>query len=180
MGQKNQKKTNTSKNQGNQNKNTSQRQSTQDGGISIRKFNAYLAFIEWAATPTPEREYRTMSEFAEGWNINRTTLYKWKREKEFWQQVEDHRIKKYRERTSTVMQALYNRILKYGMAADVELWLAYFEGWDKKQVAKDAPKRFAEDDIRELISRLPEEKQKQYYDMLAQLLSDVSIAERNQ
>lgn len=76
--------------------------------------------------------------------------------------------------TPDVLEGLYNRCVKYGMATDVELWLAYVEGWNKKQVLEHmAEVKLGKDDIRTLVDLLPEEDQKHFYNTLTDLIAKV-------
>lgn len=150
------------------------------GDRDIQKKNEYLEFAKWMATPYPAKAKEGLeseAKFSQYYKVNVSTIHRWKQRSDFWEKVEKHRDKWGRSRTATVLEGLYRRAVKYGMAQEVELWLAYFEGWDKKQIV-ETTERFADDDLRNLIGRLPADKQQKYYDLLAQLLTDITYQER--
>ena len=85
--------------------------------------------------------------------------------------------KKLADEVPEVMADMRKRIKKIGKADEVELWLAYSKGWDRKKILEiKPPLEFGEGDIRVLISKLPKDKQKTYYVTLAKLIADAQEA----
>lgn len=152
------------------------------GVTGVNQVGTFMAFAEWMAKPLPERKeegLESVKAFAKHYKINRSTLYLWKKKPDFWKRVESLRQHKCREHTSTVIHKLYLRILRYGMAQDVELWLAYVEGWDKKQVIEERPQLFQEGDLRELVKKLPAEKREEFEETITRLLIEVHRVEED-
>ena len=90
-------------------------------------------FMFWCALPKPLRVPQTIEKFAEKYNIGEATLYRWKKEDGFWDEVSKLRVNTFaREKTSNVIQSLYNKILKNGNATEVKLWMQIFEGFTEK------------------------------------------------
>ena len=111
--------------------------------------------------------------FAVKWGIHEDTISDWRKRDDFEKLREDIFRKKLASEVPEVMADLRKRIKKYGMGMDVELWLAYSKGWDRKRVVeiKD-PVTFGDGDIRNLIGKLPPEKQKLFRTTLAKLLAE--------
>lgn len=139
------------------------------------KINVFDAFCYWIVRTAEERVKedlpKNQNEFAALHKVNITTLGRWKKQDDY----EVTRLEKIREKlkdqTPDVLEALLKRIKKYGMGYEVELWLAYVEGWDKKKVLEMTGKvEFGDGDIRALIQYLPKEKQKIFYDTITKLL----------
>jgi len=157
----------------------------------------YNDFVKWYALPTYEKwemlgvtekqlkdpqspyykrpPYQT--DFANKYGVHINTLTNWKKRFDFPHRVEYERMEWGKDKTSDVLAALFNRIARYGMAGDVSLWLAYVEGWTPKQVV-EYKERFANDDIRAIISVLPAEEQKLFYDTIANALQRAELLRR--
>ncbi|MHA1225141.1 MAG: phBC6A51 family helix-turn-helix protein [Candidatus Hodarchaeales archaeon] len=102
----------------------------------IEKWEEFEKFVRWMALPSPVREPQTQLELAKELGVDFTTLSRWKRVEGFWEEVGKIRKEWGRERTPTVILGLYKKAIAEGNAAEVKLWLKYFEDWDEKQVVK--------------------------------------------
>lgn len=145
---------------------------------------AYADFIRWTILTKIERKNEkapmTQTEFAKKWNINIDTTTDWQKRNDFEKLRGDMFRKKLAAEIPEVMADLRKRIKKYGVGLDVELWLAYAEGWDRKKVVEIKPTNdFGEGDVRALIAKLPKEKQKTYYATIAKLIADATDADDN-
>ena len=84
------------------------------------------------------------------------------------------------ESTPDVLEGLKKRCIRFGMAYDIELFLFLVHKWDRKQELKIVSEiKIGNDDIRALVSFLPEEKQTQYYETIATLLAEAESARRS-
>lgn len=101
----------------------------------IRHQMEYYDFIEWIATPSSIRNPKTQQELSKKFGVGQDTLSEWKSRQYFWEEVTKKRKNWGRERTPEVILAMYNRIIKTGNAAEVKLWLEYFESWSEKTAA---------------------------------------------
>lgn len=151
---------------------------------NVRNKEAYADFIRWTILTKAERKTEkaphTQSEFARKWNININTTTEWQKRDDYEVLRSEMFKKKLATEVPEVMADLRKRIKKYGMAMDVELWLAYAEGWDKKKVVElKPPMQFGLDDVRALVAKLPKEKQKLYYGTIAKLIADATDADED-
>jgi hypothetical protein len=133
----------------------------------------YEQFIEFYALPDEERKklgYESVSDWCTKNNVHRNTITRWKARQDFKQQVYSRRLDWGNDRMSEVFSSLYKSCVKGNVQA-IELWLSYFEGWDKKQVA-DNPRAesFTQDDIRALLSVLPKERQDFYKSIIRDIV----------
>lgn len=147
----------------------------------VRLKEAYIAFIRWsiltAAEKKAEKEPKTQRDFATKWSIHENTIVDWKARADFETLREDIFRKKLANEVPEVMGDLRKRIKKYGMGMDVELWLAYSKGWDRKKVLEiNPPLDFGLGDIRAMIANLPKDKQKHFYQTLAKLIVEADEA----
>lgn len=96
----------------------------------------YLEFARFNSYPKKEREelygFATAKDFGAKYDVGEVTLSLWKKEDNFWQIVDSHRKKWFKERTPEVLLSLYRTILKKGNAAEIALWLKYIEEWTEK------------------------------------------------
>lgn len=164
------------------------------GGVSIfmsqndvkheAVFNKFLHFMslpdpekcEMLGIPFVEEKGKfanapTLERFADKFGVSRRTLHNWKLRKGFDPAVVARRREWGKDKTNNVMASLYRRCLQYGNAYDIELWLAYMEAWDRKQVIKHEHETFGADDIRVIIGRLPKEQQDEWYVKIGELIS---------
>ncbi|MDA2921688.1 phBC6A51 family helix-turn-helix protein [Patescibacteria group bacterium AH-259-L07] len=92
----------------------------------------YEEFIKWIALPKPLREPRTHLELAEKYGVDKATLSQWKHKDGFWDEVRKEMKQWARDKTPNVIQAIYQKILKYGNAQEAKLWLQFIEDWKEK------------------------------------------------
>lgn len=142
----------------------------------------YAEYIRWTILTKEERRKEdapaTQKEFAKKWNIHPDTTTDWTKRKDFETRRSETFRKKLAAEVPEVMSDLRKRIKKYGQGMDVELYLAYAEGWDRKRVLKiEQPVHFGENDVRALIEKLPPDKQAKYYETIAKLLADARDAD---
>ena len=146
---------------------------------SIKHDLVYAKFVRFVASPNPDKcemldipyneekkqfaSRPTLGLFAQKFGVHYNTLLNWKNRSEFYEGVNVVRAEWGKGQTADVLAALYRRCVQYGNAYDVELWLAYFENWDRKQVVKHVMDSFTADDLRTIISALPKEKQDEAY-----------------
>lgn len=153
----------------------------------VRKSEIYAKFVRFMAVPDPDRcemlgismnretglpmENPTLTKFAQHFGVHLNTLRNWKMKPEFQKAVTSFRKDWGKDRTANVMAALYRNILRNGNAYDVELWMAYMENWDRKQVVKIVQEEFTANDIRTIISRLPKDQQNEWYTRIGELVT---------
>lgn len=92
-------------------------------------------FVQWIATPEALRTPKTQAELAKKFGVGADTLSEWKQRNGFWEAVAQVRKSWGQERTPDVILGLYKRA-QTGSAAEVKLWLQYFEGWTEKNLVK--------------------------------------------
>lgn len=102
------------------------------------KRDAYEAFCEWSAKPTPMRDGKYLKDFALKWGVSVPTLVDWKKKQEFWERVAEWRINWARDKTSDVVHGLFKRASTRGEAAEVKLWMQLIEDWSER-VTQTAP-----------------------------------------
>lgn len=138
----------------------------------------YNLFVKWTALPQEDKtKIRVLSQkdFCEKYNVNPKTLAAWKRRPNFWDQVSKETTNWARELTPTVLRSLFKRTLRQDFAnpKDTELWLQYVEKFNPKlEIEHNIKSGIQLDDLRFLISYLPEEKQKEFYGLLGRLIQE--------
>lgn len=144
------------------------------------KVELYNKFIEWYNEPSTgemKKQWPKHQDFAKAHKLNNGTLSQWKNREDFREKSNGIKEEWGRGRTPNVMSALYKRCVTYGMASDVELWLAYFEKWHVKQVIEHHEVHdFTKNDVFQMIKFLPKEKQKQFHDLIDKLISEADAA----
>ncbi len=149
----------------------------------IHRKDTFNNFIEWSILTSKEKiecDLITAKAFAKQHKITEAQLSKWKKRTEFYQLKQEKMMDKMKDCTPDVLNALRDRCIKYGMAHDIEFWLLYVEGWDRKHALLEMNKKkltLAPDDIRILVERLPKEKQKRFYDVITELIIEAQEAE---
>ncbi len=94
--------------------------------VGVRHTSEYLAFIDWAATPSMKREITTMQEFAASIGVNNNTLTEWKKREGFAEAVRQARKRYFGgDMVGDVLMGLYKKCLKDGTAAEVKLLMQY-------------------------------------------------------
>lgn len=164
--------------------------------INQYKKDIFLKFVEFMALPDPEKfEYMgiaidpktgkypgrvpTQKQFALKSGVSNSTLSVWKASPEFQYLVDLKRKQWGTDKIPNVLAALYTRCLKYGMAYDIETYLAYYVGWTRTQVVKNVQDKFAADDLRSIIAQLPADKQKEAYAKIADIIGDAELERSN-
>lgn len=143
--------------------------------------------MEWSALDSRERkqsDFPTAKAFAKAHGIGADRLSKWKQRTNFRKHRTEALRRKLDFETPEVLYSLMRRCKKYGRASDVEFWLLYVEGFDRQDTLKrirERPPTLSPDDIRVLVSLLPEHKQQKFYEVLAELLAEAqSIRTQNE
>lgn len=140
----------------------------------------YNAFVEWSCLTAKEKKecgILTAKAFAKKHNVGESRLSKWKKRDDFSKAYGEAMRLKLTCDTSDVLEGLKDNCIKYGRANDVELFLLYVEGWDRKQaLEKKEEVVLGQNDIRLLVDILPEEKRKKFYDTLTDLLAEAENA----
>lgn len=154
---------------------------------SVTKADVFQKFVKFMSLPDPEKaemfeiplnpktgryeKIPNIGDFARKYGVHRNTLSNWRNKEEFINAVSFKRKQWGLEKVPNVLASLYTRCIKYGMAYDVETFLAYYDNWDRKQVQKQVREQFTQDDIRLLLSALPKNEQDQFYGHLAELVA---------
>ena len=160
---------------------TTKKQKTKKGGgkngrqDKIDKLDVFDAFCYWVVRTDKERKAeklpKTQGEFAQKHKVIEATLSNWKKQADYEATRNAKMKEKLADKTPEVLDGLFTRCKKYGMGYEVELWLAYVEGWDKKKILELSGKvEFGDGDIRALVQHLPKTKQKLFYDTITKLL----------
>lgn len=94
------------------------------------------AFIGWIALPKAARLPKTNKELAKKIGVSQDTLTDWKRLTGFWKEVQQEQESYFRGQTADVLHALLEKA-KTGRAAEVKLYLQYFDGFSEKHVVQE-------------------------------------------
>jgi len=106
--------------------------------LNIMNPSAYLAFIEFIATPPHLREIKTQGEFAKEFRISEDTLSLWKKRAGFEEDVDDARKRIVNfDMLSTALSALHRKIIKEGGASEVKLLYQIAGKLEEKKVIED-------------------------------------------
>lgn len=159
--------------------------------VDIKKNEIFKEYARYFAMPDPDkceylgipfnqekRKYESQPtdlKFAAKHGVHRTTLHLWRKRDDFRKLVENSRSDWGKSLTPNVLAALYKRCVKMGMAYDVELWLAYVEGWDRKQIIKHVREKFDSDDLRAIIAELPEDQQEEAYATIGHIITQAEL-----
>lgn len=144
--------------------------------VPLRKTDVFDLFVEWISLTTEERIAKGVEkqmDFANKYNIRQGTLSDWKLRADFNERKKQLQVAKMQDGTSDVLEGLRKRCVEYGMAYDVELFLLYAEGWDRKHTLEILGEiKLGSNDIRSIIDLLPKEKQRSFYDTLTNLIAE--------
>jgi len=101
----------------------------------LRKPFEYVQFVKWTALPSVLRKPQTQRDLSKEFRVDEDTLTNWKKREKFWDEVRDEMRKYFQDKTSNVVQALYQTILSQGKgtAQGAKLWLEYINQWIPKQ-----------------------------------------------
>lgn len=99
----------------------------------IYKKTTFQKYVEFRAIPEVFREkeygFKTDTDFAKRYKINRATLGEWKKDPEYTKSIQELLRKWGRDKTPDVIAALLRSSLKEGKASEIKLWLEYVEEW---------------------------------------------------
>lgn len=143
----------------------------------------FQEFIAWSAMTKEERKINgvaTAKVFAVKHDVHESQLSRWTQRSDFPKLRMDKLRERWGEFTPEAFYALRKRIQRFGIGRDVELWLAFAEGWDRKQVIPPPPPAFTEGDIRTLLEYLPKEEQLEFRRTLARLLLKAQDAQEKE
>lgn len=155
---------------------------------AVKKSEVFEQFIIFMSLPDPEKagymglkpdiktnkydRIPTQGDFAIKFGVSKDTLSLWKKRNDFITRVDLKRKEWGIDKVPNVLAALYTRCIKYGMAYDVETYLAYYANWNRTQVIKTVGEKFDVDDLRALIAELPPTKQADAYAALATIITE--------
>lgn len=154
-----------------------------------KRDKVFSDFVEFMSLPDPEKcvflgfqidpktgkyeKIANMLDFSKRYGVSSSTLSEWKKRPEFLDAVDIKRRSWGVDRVPNVLAALYNRCIRYGMAYDVETFLA-FAGIDRKTVIKLQTERFSIDDLRSVIATLPADRQTKFYATIADIFGEAN------
>ncbi len=104
---------------------------------SLKHPTEFEQFVSWMALPEPSRKPREQQEFAKTIGVHSDTLTDWKKREGFWEEVRGKRPEWGKEKLSNIWYALYKKIIADGSAAEVKLWLQYFDDFKETTVQKN-------------------------------------------
>lgn len=120
-------------------------------------------FTKWIALPKSLRNPKTQEEICKKYKIASSTLSRWKQKEGFWDEVKKEVKEWSRGKTPNVIQAIYQKILKQGGAAEAKLWLEYVEGWAEKSEFKGEIKNteiILDPEEKKMLDKIIERKEK--------------------
>ena len=91
----------------------------------------FSEFVRWTALPEPLREPKTQKKLADVYGVGADVISDWKKRNGFWNEVRAHLKDFGKERTPDVLYGLFRKA-REGNAAEVKLWLQYFETFSEK------------------------------------------------
>ena len=102
-----------------------------DGNSRIHKQAERQLFITFLSLPYELRKkqfgFSQKQQFAERYNLDKTTLSKWQRSEDFWKAVRKNWRHWGREKTPNIINALYQSAITDKKAAEIRLWLEAVE-----------------------------------------------------
>ena len=144
------------------------------------KKDVYQRFISWYVLDSDERKKINLinqKQFAEKYGVCEKTLSNWADSSVFKEAKHAEKMRLLEEQSPDMWKAFMTRLKKYGYAYEVELYLAYVEKWDRKQVIEFANEiQLSKGDIRALVDKLPKEKQDLFYDTLVDIFDEAKKA----
>lgn len=144
------------------------------------KKDVYQRFVEWYVLEDKQKkemDLLTQKDFAEKYGINVNTLSLWKATKVFKDNANEEQMNVLDARSPNAWGSFMRRLEKYGYAYEMEVYLAYVKGWDRKQIIEFANElQLTKGDIRALVDKLPTDKQHKFYDTLVDLIDEAQKA----
>lgn len=143
---------------------------------NLIKPDIYKEFILWTALPPIEKQklgIETQTAFCEYYKVHINTTTKWKERPDFEKRV-DAILKMWStDKTPDVVYGIYRAAVK-GNPMSQMLWLQYFKKFNPKKEEEDDRKKveYGVNDIRFLISTLPEPLRTKHYGYLRELIED--------
>lgn len=120
------------------------------------KIDVKELFKIWCSTPDADRIPLTQGEFAKEHKVNEATLYRWKQDDEFWDDVQKLTRKWFRSRVPAVLKALANNAERHGDSPEVKLVVQYAEGWKEATETSDPAAASAIEGVRTTLKSLIE------------------------
>ncbi|MFA6486565.1 MAG: hypothetical protein WCT40_04340 [Candidatus Magasanikbacteria bacterium] len=90
---------------------------------NVKRLPEFFQFAQWLATPSDQREHKTQKEFAEVIRIDQDTLTLWKSHPQLWTIVQSLIRSQIREKTADIIDALCDKAIGKGTAAEAALAL---------------------------------------------------------
>lgn len=138
----------------------------------------YQAFINWSALPIQDRKaigLPLQKDFCKKYEVHPSRLATWKKRSDFAPSVRVIMKSWLKDLTPTVMRSLFEKAIQKGFDNPkyIEMWLAYIEDFNPKQEIEVKHKQeFTTANLGNLISYLPLEKQKEFYDTFNRLIDE--------
>lgn len=86
------------------------------------KVAEYIAFVQWTALPTFEREPETQGGFSKQYGVAEQVLSRWKQSAEFWEDVSRVRRATMKDEFTDILKALKKNIIQNGRGQDVKVY----------------------------------------------------------
>lgn len=136
--------------------------------------DAYERYIEWYVLPDSlKKETGILNDvqFAEAHGVNRNTLRRWRQRPEFIREA-NTQLREYGTNNMGRVLDGWGKAVDAGNTRAIELWLAYFLGWDKKHIIEQRQQySFTVDDLRAIVAELPQELQDEFYGNITRILT---------
>ncbi len=144
------------------------------------KKDIYQRFVSWYVLDDKQKKeagLRFQKDFAKKYGIMECTLSEWVQSQVFKDNTNEEQMRLLDARSPNAWSSFMKRLEKYGFAYEMEIYLAYVKGWDRKQVIEFANElQLTKGDIRALVDKLPKEKQNLFYDTLVDLIDEAKRA----
>ncbi len=147
---------------------------------AVYKVDEYQQFLDFYTLPAVERKrlgYKSLGEWSIRNGVHRNTITRWKARDDFKREVYEKRMEWGSDQIGEVLEGWKKACMK-GSTPAIELWLAYFSGWNKNKLDTQHRESFNQDDMRSLVTILPPDRQKYFYQILAQLIIESEQVQR--
>ena len=135
----------------------------------------YLEFVKFYAMTSIYKleKFGVASEkdFAKKFNLSQDTLVDWKKRKEFKIDVDNKLMKWGGDQTPDVLQALLDKILEDGKAAEVKLWYQIVKGW-KEGMILEQPSIERDNKLSKLLENADDNTKRKFAELLKTILPD--------